>query len=207
MTPPPPAPALVRRKLLRAIPHRCGRGRSRSRYGRHGFRGWHGRRRRRNGSRSRWVVFFPSLQRCSPWFVGDRTRCPRRRRYPWQPHVRFQRGRLRRSQKSGQRLQRQQDRGEDRRTLGNPNPSDSHRAHPRLRREAPELSPEGPQAVAERAASMSFSWSSTQSPGLWEKMISRRPSAHCRFCSGSMVSARWIASACSWMSNGLTEIT
>ena len=46
------------------------------------------------------------------------------------------------------------------------------------------------QAAALRAASMSLSWSSTQSPGLREKMISRRPSAQRRFCSGSIVSAR-----------------
>ncbi len=45
-------------------------------------------------------------------------------------------------------------------------------------------------ATASRNSAMSFSWSSTQSPGLREKMISLRCSARTRRSSGSMVRAR-----------------
>ena len=108
-------------------------------------------------------------------------------------------------QQGRQRLQGEQDYDGNRCRLRRTRPSHSHAAHDPLRGRRARTLP--PQATGWRIASMSFSWSSTQSPGLWEKMISRRPSAQRRFCSGSIVRARWIASACSWMSKGLTERT
>jgi hypothetical protein len=85
-----------------------------------------------------------------------------------------------------------------------PVPSSEFELRPRLSKvaSAPNSSPSGafvahratnaptPYAIASRACSMSRSWSSTQSPGLREKMISFRCAARTRRSSGSMVSAR-----------------
>jgi hypothetical protein len=120
-------------------------------------------------------TFEPQL--CGRLRVGDD---------PRQTDVIGQRRRLGRAQEGWQGLQREQRRDGDDRHLADTAPVNSHRAHPCLRAwRAPVLPPQ----VA-RAASMSLSWSSTQSPGLREKMISFRPCDQARFCSGSIVSAR-----------------
>jgi len=127
-----------------------------------------------------------------------------------QAHVFGERRGLRWLQQGRERLQCEQSADGDRHRLRCTRPSDSNSAHPPLSLGGGNLSPLGrqiAQATDWRIASMSRSWSSTQSPGLWEKMIRRSSSAHWRLRSGSIVSARWIASACSWMSKGLTEIT
>jgi hypothetical protein len=119
--------------------------------------------------------------------------------------VRRQRRWLGGLQQGRHRLERHQGADGNRRRFRRTRPSDSNSAHDPLRHKGARTLP--PQATDWRIASMSCIWWSTQSPGLWEKMISRRASAQRRFCSGSIVSAWWIASACSWTSNGLTERT
>jgi hypothetical protein len=114
--------------------------------------------------------------------IGDRTPRPRRGRRGGlcrddlrQADVGFEWRRLRWPQEAGQRLQREQGDDGDCRHLRHPGPPNSNASHPYPRARGAETLP--PQA-AERTASMSRIWSSTQSPGLREKMISRRPSDH-----------------------------
>ena len=52
---------------------------------------------------------------------------------------------------------------------------------------------------------MSSSCSEIHTPGSRSRTISFRRAARSRRSSGSIVSARWMVSACSWMSNGFTE--
>jgi hypothetical protein len=147
----------------------------------------------------------------APWrfLLGMREECARpeppgpRRPDLRQPHVPPERRRLRRSQQPRQRRD-QRNRADPRRgQLRHPAPTNPHRnLSPGA---APILPPSAAQAaVLRRSSSMSASWSSTQSPGLREKMISFSPSDHRPLVAASRVRARWIASACCWMSNGLT---
>jgi hypothetical protein len=139
-------------------------------------------------------------------------RCSGRRLCLRQPDVGCRRWRLRRAQQPRQEPQADQADDDDRRHPSDPAPPDPHARHPPPRdapsqflprsdpgvRSNPRIAtktanaPAGrrAQARAPRALAMSASWSSTQSPGLREKMISRRPLAHSAFCSGSMVRAR-----------------
>ena len=129
--------------------------------------------------------------------------------YLRQANVPFQRRRLGRPQQPGQRRDSSEHAEAYGQHLRQSTPTDPQRSHrdprPRSARALPLRTAQA--AVLRRSSSMSASWSSTQSPGLREKMISFRPSDHSRLVTGSRVSARWIASACCWMSKGLTEIT
>jgi hypothetical protein len=134
----------------------------------------------------RWFGRLPRSLHCGsrngpPGFGDDRLRSR-------QADVGPQRWRLRRAQQSRQQTQCDQADEDDRRRPRDPAPSDPHARHPSPRDGPPRTLP--PQPLAARAVSMSASWSSTQSPGLRPKTISRRPRAHSAFCSGSIVRAR-----------------
>ncbi len=111
---------------------------------------------------------------------------------PWQADVPLERRRRRRSQQARQQRRRADRRDDPAAELGQPRPPNPQRPHPDPSPGGgPTLPPSAAQAaVFRRSSSMSASWSSTQSPGLREKMISRRPSDQRRLVSGSRVSAR-----------------
>jgi hypothetical protein len=165
--------------------------------------------------RSRTRLPLVPIRLLSPRFLSRRLRLPLRhhpyRPRPRQPDVGAERRRLRRAQQSRQQAQGEQADGDDRRHPRHPAPPDPHARHPSPRDGPSRFLPRrndafavpraiygkvrthlpGPaQERAARAFSMSASWSSTQSPGLRPKTISRRPAAHSAFCSGSMVRAR-----------------
>jgi hypothetical protein len=143
--------------------------------------------------RARFVL--PPRRRLRDRFVPPRRRLghrpyrlDRRGPRPRQPDVPAQRRRLRRAHESRHDPQGDQADDDDRRRPRHTSPPDPHARHPLSRDRRGETLP--PQSSVARALAMSASWSSTQSPGLREKMMSRRPCAHSAFCSGAIVRAR-----------------
>lgn len=121
---------------------------------------------------------------------------------PRQPHVRTQRRRLGRLQQPRQHLQGDEHAHANPADLRQPPPPDPHPAHVTSSPNPPSLLPptrptsspasalNPSYATPSRSSAISRSCSSTQSPGLREKMISFSRSARTRRSSGSIVRAR-----------------